>query len=60
MDAISKYGGQFGLDQNADGKVDISDAMSAVTNKGGGLGSILGKLLENKNSDYIKITTYNR
>jgi hypothetical protein len=34
------------LDQNADGKVDISDAMSAVTNKGGGLGSILGKLLE--------------
>ena len=44
MDAISKYGGQFGLDQNADGKVDISDAMSAVTNKGGGLGSILGKL----------------
>lgn len=44
MDAISKYGGQFGLDQNADGKVDISDAMSAVTKKGGGLGSILGKL----------------
>jgi hypothetical protein len=40
MDAISKYGGQFGLDQNADGKVDIN-AMSAVTNKGGGLGSIL-------------------
>jgi hypothetical protein len=45
MEAISKYGGQFGLDQNADGKVDISDAMSAVTKKGGGLGSILGKLL---------------
>jgi hypothetical protein len=44
MDAISKYGGQFGLDQNADGKVDISDAMSAVTQKGGGIGSILGKL----------------
>lgn len=44
MDAISKYGGQFGLDQNADGKVDISDAMSAVTKKGGGIGSILGKL----------------
>ena len=44
MEAISKYGGQFGLDQNADGKVDISDAMSAVTKKGGGLGSILGKL----------------
>jgi hypothetical protein len=28
-----------------------------VTNKGGGLGSILGKLLEkNKTPDYIKIT----
>lgn len=44
MDAISKYGGQFGLDQNADGKVDIGDAMSAVSKKGGGIGSILGKL----------------
>ena len=44
MDAISKYGGQFGLDQNADGKVDLGDAMSAITNKGGGLGSLLGKL----------------
>lgn len=44
MDSISKYGGQFGLDQNSDGKVDINDAMSAVTNKGGGLGTIFGKL----------------
>ena len=44
MEAISKYGGQFGLDQNADGKVDINDAMSAMTKKGGGLGSIFGKL----------------
>ena len=44
MDAISKYGGQFGLDQNADGKLDISDVMSAVTGKDGGLGNILGKL----------------
>ncbi|MBC5864012.1 DUF937 domain-containing protein [Flavobacterium turcicum] len=44
MDAVSKYGGQFGLDQNADGKVDISDAMAAVSGKGGGIGSILGKL----------------
>jgi hypothetical protein len=42
------------LDQNADGKVDISDAMSAVTNKGGGLGSILGKLLEKKNTRLYK------
>lgn len=45
MDAISKYGGQFGLDQNQDGKVDMSDAMSAVSNKGGGLfGGLLGKI----------------
>jgi hypothetical protein len=44
MDAISKYGGQFGLDQNADGKVDISDAMSAVSGNSGGIGGILGKI----------------
>lgn len=44
MDAVSKYGGQFGLDQNADGKVDISDAMAAVTQKSGGIGGLLGKL----------------
>jgi hypothetical protein len=44
MDAISKYGGQFGLDQNADGKVDIGDAMAAVTKNSGGLGGLLGKL----------------
>ena len=43
MDAVSKYGGQFGLDQNNDGKVDMEDAMSAVTKKGG-LGALLGKL----------------
>jgi len=42
MDAISKYGGQFGLDQNNDGKVDMQDAMSAVTKKGG-IGGFLGK-----------------
>ncbi|OCB76099.1 DUF937 domain-containing protein [Flavobacterium crassostreae] len=44
MDAITKYGGQFGLDQNGDGKVDISDAMDAVTKKGGGIGGMLGGL----------------
>ena len=44
MEAISKYGGQFGLDQNADGKVDMSDAIEAVTKKSGSMGSILGKL----------------
>lgn len=43
MDAISKYGGQFGLDQNNDGKVDMGDAMAAVSKKGG-LGGLLGKL----------------
>lgn len=41
MDAVSKYGGQFGLDQNNDGKVDMQDAMEAV-NKKGGLGGMLG------------------
>jgi hypothetical protein len=44
MDAISKYGGQFGLDQNADGKVDMGDAMDAVKKNNGGLGGLLGKL----------------
>jgi hypothetical protein len=43
MDAISKYGTQFGLDQNGDGKVDVSDAM-ALGNKSGGIGGLLGKL----------------
>ena len=43
MDAISKYGTQFGLDQNADGKVDISDALS-LTKSSGGIGGFLGKL----------------
>ncbi len=43
MDAISKYGTQFGLDQNADGKVDLADAM-VLSKSSGGIGSILGKL----------------
>lgn len=43
MDAITKYGSQFGLDQNNDGQVNMQDAMSAVTKKGG-LGGFLGKL----------------
>lgn len=41
MDAISKYSSQFDLDQNANEKVNLSDAMDA--NKSGGL---LGKLFE--------------
>lgn len=44
MDAVSKYGGSFGLDQNNDGKVDMGDAIAAATNKGGGIGGLLGKL----------------
>ncbi|MEL1255465.1 hypothetical protein AAEO57_16865 [Flavobacterium sp. DGU38] len=43
MDTISKYGMQFGLDQNADGKVDVADAV-AIASKKGGFGSLLGKL----------------
>lgn len=44
MDAISKYGGQFGLDQDGDGQVGISDAVEAISKKTGGLGGLLGKL----------------
>ncbi len=44
MEAISKYGGQFGLDQDGDGQVGISDAIAAVSKKSGGLGSLFGKL----------------
>lgn len=43
MDAISKYGTQFGLDQNADGKLDMNDALAA-TKSNGGIGGLLGKL----------------
>ncbi len=43
MDAISKYGTQFGLDQNADGKLDVSDVMVVVSNKGG-ISGFIGKL----------------
>ena len=46
MDATSKYGVQFGLDQNADGKLDLSDAMDAVSKNGGSIGGIVGKLFE--------------
>lgn len=44
MDAISKYGGQFGLDQDGDGQVGINDAVAAVSKNSGGLGGLLGKL----------------
>lgn len=42
METINKYGMQFGLDQNNDGKVDVADAMAL--GKSGGLGGLLGKL----------------
>ncbi|MBK0370024.1 hypothetical protein [Flavobacterium agrisoli] len=42
MEAISTYGVHFGLDQNADGKVDLEDA--AELSKKGGLAGIFGKL----------------
>lgn len=42
MEAISTYGIHFGLDQNADGKVDLEDAIELT--KKGGLGGMLGKL----------------
>lgn len=42
MNAIGEYGIHFGLDQNADGKVDLDDAIELT--KKGGLGGMLGKL----------------
>ena len=44
MDMVSKYGGQFGLDQDGDGQVGMSDAVAAISKKSGGLGGLLGKL----------------
>jgi hypothetical protein len=46
MDAITKYGGQFGLDQNKDGKVDLQDAITAVNTKSSGLGGFLSKFFK--------------
>jgi len=43
MEAVSKYGGQFGLDQDGDGKVGMSDVTATVSKKGG-LGGLLGRL----------------
>lgn len=42
MEMISTYGMQFGLDQNADGKVDLEDAIELT--KKGGLSGMFGKL----------------
>lgn len=45
MDAVSKYGGMLGFDQDGDGKVGMEDAIAAASKKSGGLGGLLGKLL---------------
>lgn len=54
MDMITSIGGQMGLDQNGDGKVDMQDAVAAVSGNGkssskkGGLGGLLGNLFGKK------------
>lgn len=48
MDAISKYGGMFGLDKDGDGQVGIGDAVAAATQSSGGIGGLLGKLFGGK------------
>ena len=47
MNTISKYGGQFGLDQDGDGQVAVNDALEAISKKSGGLSGLLGKLFRN-------------
>ncbi|PXY43744.1 DUF937 domain-containing protein [Flavobacterium hydrophilum] len=47
MDTISKYGTQFGLDQNADGKLDIEDVL-VVTKSSGGIAGFIGKFFKSK------------
>jgi len=47
MDTISKYGMQFGLDQNNDGKVDVADVL-VVTKSKGGIAGFIGKLFGSK------------
>ncbi|MDR7210906.1 DUF937 domain-containing protein [Flavobacterium piscis] len=47
MDTISKYGMQFGLDQNADGKVDVTDVV-VIAKSSGGISGFIGKLFKSK------------
>jgi hypothetical protein len=47
METINKYGMQFGLDQNADGKVDVADVL-VVTKSKGGIAGFIGKLFGSK------------
>lgn len=44
MDAISKYGVQFGLDKDSNGKVDAGEIIDMITKNRGGLGGLFGKL----------------
>ena len=44
LDMVSSVGSQFGLDQDGDGKVGMSDVTEMVSKKSGGLGGLLGKL----------------
>ena len=52
MDLVTQYGGALGLDQNGDGKVDMQDAITALSGKSkgksGGLGGLLGGLFGKK------------
>lgn len=47
MDTISKYGMQFGLDQNNDGKLDVADVL-VVTQSKGGISGFIGKIFGRK------------
>ncbi|MFB9079810.1 hypothetical protein ACFFLS_07975 [Flavobacterium procerum] len=49
MDTISKYGMQFGLDQNNDGKVDVADVL-VVTKSKGGISGFIGRLFGKSSS----------
>ena len=47
METINKYGMQFGLDQNNDGKVDVTDVL-VVTKSKGGIAGFISKLFGSK------------
>lgn len=47
MDTISEYGMKFGLDQNADGKVDVADVV-VIAKSSGGITGFIGKLFKSK------------
>jgi hypothetical protein len=45
-DAISKYGTQFVLDQNTDGKIDLKDATQAISKNSNFLSGLFGKFFK--------------